>query len=451
VDLELLQSRYSEILERMNAISDLAKKEKRGVSEDESKEFDGLELELETVKRNIARAEKLAKENEERVKPTKKALHTEVTRSEGEDENGNCKVWGSLGEQLMAVKRVAVEPMTLRNSDVAQRLELSNKIMRAATGLQESIMAEGGYLIQQDGSNVLLEKARETGKLAGLVDRYGITSQSNGISFPSVDESSRVDGSRAGGIQAFWEGEGDTYTKSKPKLSKIELKLKKLTGLCYLTDELIEDAPVMEAFITRAFGREFGFKIDDAVINGTGAGMPLGILQHSTGLVSVAKESGQAAATLNATNLAKMFARLHEEDMGSAVWVYNAGVKSALMTLSLTVGSNTYPVFLPGGITGSVAGSVPVSTILGIPAFALEQCAALGTVGDILLINPKKYLWIDKGGVKAAQSIHVAFEKSETAFRFVYRADGQPAERTVLTPFKGSDTLGSYVALATRA
>jgi HK97 family phage major capsid protein len=449
VDLELLQSRYSEILERMNAISDLAKKEKRGVSEDESKEFDGLELELETVKRNIARAEKLAKENEERVKPTKKALHTEVTRSEGEDENGNCKVWGSLGEQLMAVKRVAVEPVSLRNSDIAQKLELSNKIMRAATGLQESVMAEGGFLIQQDGASNLIQVAQQTGKLAGLVDKYSISSGSNGISFPFVDETSRVDGSRAGGIQAYWEGEADTYTKSKPKLSKIELKLKKLTGLCYLTDELLEDASVMEQFITTEFGREFGFKIDDAVIRGNGAGKPLGIL-NGPALVTQTKESAQTADTINANNLAKMLARLHDEDLSDAVWVYNPGAKAQLMTLSLTVGSTSYPAMLQGGVTGNVVGGIPVTTILGRPAFAMEQCSAIGDLGDIFLFNPKKYIWIDKGGIKAAQSVHVAFEKSETAFRFVYRADGQPKQRSALTPYKGSDTFSSYVTLEAR-
>ncbi len=142
MDLELLRKRYNEILERMNAISDAAKTEKRNVSEDESKEFDTLEAELETVKRNISRAEKLAKENEERAKSVKAPLHIEVTRSEGEDENGKCKVWRSLGEQLHAVKLVETEKTGKRSFETMEKLELSNKIMRAATGMQESVMAE---------------------------------------------------------------------------------------------------------------------------------------------------------------------------------------------------------------------------------------------------------------------------------------------------------------------
>jgi HK97 family phage major capsid protein len=433
----------------MNAISDTAKAEKRGVSEDEAKEFDTLEAELETVKRNIARAEKLIKENEERSKGTTAPLHVQVTRDEGEDENGKCIVWKSLGEQLLAVKRIGMEPYSTSNAEIAKKLERSNRIMRAATGLQESIMAEGGFLVQQDGSNQLLQVAQETGKLAGRVDKYSISSQSNSMAFPTVDETSRVDGSRAGGIQAYWEGEADTYTKSKPKLGKVELKLKKLTGLCYLTDELLEDAPLMESFIKTEFGREFGFKIDDAIVRGNGSGKPLGIL-NCPALVTQAKEGSQTADTINANNLAKMLGRLHEEDLAGAVWIYNPGCKSQLMTLSLTVGSTSYPVMLNGGITGNMIGGVPVNTILGLPAFAMEQCSAIGDLGDIFLFNPKKYLWIDKGGINAAQSIHVSFEKSETAFRFVYRADGQPKFKSALTPYKGSDTFSSYITLEAR-
>lgn len=432
----------------MEALADAAKKENRGLTEDEGTEFDSLESEVKALKRNIERAEALSREQEERSRAVSKPVDIEVTRNEGEDERGNCVVWGSFGEQLMAVKRMAIEPVSHANSQEARKLEQSNKIMRAATGMQESVMAEGGFLIQQNFASTLIEKAQQTGKLAGLVDKYSL-SVGNGISFPTVDETSRVDGSRSGGVVAFWEGEGDTYTKSKPKFGKVELKLKKLTSLCYLTDELLEDVPVMGSFVERAFAKEFGFKIDDGVIRGNGSGKPLGFL-NGPALVTQSKESAQAADTINAQNIAKMFARLHEEDLATAVWVYNPGAKAQLMTLALTIGSNSYPVFLQGGVTGNFVNGIPVNTILGLPAFAMEQCSAIGDLGDIMLVNPKKYIWIDKGGPKAAQSIHVAFEKSETAFRFVYRADGQPQEKSALTPYKGSDAFSSHVTLEAR-
>lgn len=433
----------------MESLADTAKKENRGLSDEEGTEFDSLEAEVESVKKNIARAEKLEAEKEERGRPVSKA-QIEVTRNEGEDENGKCKVWRSLGEQLHAIKEIATSATNSRSLELLKKVELSDKIMRAATGLQESVMAEAGHLVQSDSSDVLVDKAMETGKFASRVRRFSISTPSNGMSLNYIDETSRVNGSRQGGIQAFWEGEAEQYTKSKPKLSKIELKLKKLTGLCYMTDEVLEDASVLESFVVAAFAREFGFKIDDAIINGDGSGKPLGIL-NSPALVVVAKESGQAPDTINAQNIAKMYARVPDANLSGALFAFNVGCKAQLMTLSLTVGSQTYPVMIPGGITGNMAGSIPVSTILGQPAMGIEQAAALGDQGDILLFDPSEYIWIDKGGVKQDRSIHVRFEYGEQAFRFTYRADGQPTWRSALTPFKGSDTLSPYVTLAARA
>jgi HK97 family phage major capsid protein len=48
--------------------------------------------------------------------------------------------------------------------------------------------------------------------------------------------------------------------------------------------------------------------LDDAIINGTGAGMPLGVLNAGC-LVSVTKESGQKADTIVAENAVKMYHR----------------------------------------------------------------------------------------------------------------------------------------------
>ncbi len=118
-----------------------------------------------------------------------------------------------------------------------------------------------------------------------------------------------------------------------------------------MTDELLEDVAVLESFISKAFAEEFGFKIDDAILNGTGAGQPLGVYNAPAAVV-VAKESGQAANTIVAANFAKLYARMPEANLARARWVFNQGCKQQIMTLSLTVGSQTYPMYVPGGITG---------------------------------------------------------------------------------------------------
>jgi HK97 family phage major capsid protein len=87
----------------------------------------------------------------------------------------------------------------------------------------------------------------------------------------------------------------------------------------------------------------------------------------------------------------------------------------------------------------------------GRPVITIEQCAALGDAGDIILADFGEYMLADKGGVQMASSMHVMFTTDEMVFRFIYRVDGQPIWNSALTPFKGAGTLSPFVTLAARA
>ena len=343
----------------------------------------------------------------------------------------------SLGEQLMAVRQAA-RP--------GGRVDTRLFTAAAASGLGESVPSDGGFLVQQDFTTELLEDVFTTGILASRVRRIPISGNANGIKINGVDETSRAT-TRYGGIVGYWADEADEKTKSKPKFRKIELSLNKLVGLCYATDELLQDAAALEAFIRQAFVGEFGFLLDDAIVNGSGAGQPLGIL-NSGCLASVAKEAGQTAATIMMENIVKMYARRFPSQTGNYVWLYNQNIEPQLFTMSLAVGTGGGPVYMPpGGLSDA-----PYGRLMGLPALAIEQCASLGTVGDIILANlPNGYILAEKGGVKSDMSIHVRFVYDESVFRFVLRVDGQPVRATALTPYKGSDTLSHFIVLATRA
>ena len=300
--------------------------------------------------------------------------------------------------------------------------------------------------MQTDFSQELLELAHETGVLIGRTDRRPISANANGIKINAVDETSRVDGSRQGGVRAYWTGEAASLTGTKPTFRQMELTLQKLTGLYYSTDEELRDTTALAANVARWFGDEFGFKIDDALFRGTGAGMPLGILGHA-GTVSVAKETGQAAATILAENIEKMYARMWARSVPRAEWFINQDCWPQLFQLAHAVGTGGVPIFLP---SNSLA-AAPFGTLLGRPVMPIEHCATLGTVGDLVLADFMQYLVIEKGGVEAASSIHVQFLTDETVFRFVLRMDGQPKRNAPLTPFKGTNTQSSFITLATRA
>jgi HK97 family phage major capsid protein len=123
------------------------------------------------------------------------------------------------------------------------------------------------------------------------------------------------------------------------------------------------------------------------------------------------------------------------------IWLASPNIHPQLISMSV----GQMPVYLPpGGMSAS-----PYGTIYGRPLIETEYNPALGTLGDLMLVSPSQYAMIQKGGIQSASSIHVQFVTDETAFRFVYRVDGQPAWNSALTPFNGSsDTVSPFVALA---
>jgi HK97 family phage major capsid protein len=320
-------------------------------------------------------------------------------------------------------------------------------IRAAATGLGETISSDGGFLVQQDFRNDLLNAMMETSLLANRCMQIQISGGSNSLKLNCFDETSRAS-TRFGGIQAFWIDEAQLKTASKPKFRQIELSPKKLIGVCYATDELLSDATALDGVLRRAFASEFGFQLDNVILNGSGAGQPLGILQ-SGALVTVAAQAGQHL-TVVAENIFDQWSRLLPGSESSAIWVCNKNVLPSLYTMSVAVGTGGVPVFMPAN---QIAGQ-PYQTLLGRPLLSCEQCATLGTTGDIILADFQNgYVLAQKGGIQSDMSIHVQFLYDESVFRFVLRVDGQPVRASSLVPYKGGaeSSQSHFVALATRS
>jgi len=411
------------------AIFAKAETEKRDTTEEEDKKL--TELRDRIRKLELQRDQYVELKG---LQPEIEAMRKEPTKPDPENKEESFR---SFGEQLMAVIEAGKA-----GGKIDQRLT-----QRAVTGLNEGIGSEGGFLVQTDFATELLKRAYETGVLANRCRRIPISANANGIKINGIDETSRATGSRWGGVRAYWLAEAGTKTESKPKFRKIELELNKLIGLCYATDELLQDTSALESIIAQAFSEEFGFMIDDAIINGTGAGLPLGVLKSGC-LVTVSKETGQPAATILAENVIKMWARMWSRSRPNGVWFINQNIEPQLYTMSLAVGVGGIPVYMPAnGLSDS-----PYGKLMGRPVIPIEQCQTLGTLGDVILADLSQYVLADKGGIQTASSIHVHFIYDESVFRFVYRVDGQPIWNSALTPYKGGagNSLSPFVVLETR-
>lgn len=449
MSIKALRQKRADLVKEAQAAFDLAAKENDGrLTADQEARDDAISAELTALDADIARVERQM-DRQRALGGTQDANEGVDQRTAGERDPGNR--FASLGDQMRAIM-VAGAP----GGQVDQRLQAFGGFHAGPTGMSEGIASDGGFLVQSDFVGDLLQNAYDQDELASRVRRIPIGPNSNGLRANGIDETSRANGSRWGGIQAFWTGEAGLKRDSRPKFKQISMELFKLTGLCYATDELLQDTTALESWITQAFSDEFAFKIGDAIMNGTGTGMPLGFL-NSGCTISVPKETGQAANTLIANNILAMWRRMPARNRKNAVWLINQDVEIQLYSLMLlvknvagteNVGGLAFPQvqYQPPGTNGNQYG-----TLMGRPVIPVEYAATLGTAGDITLADLTQYLAIDKGAIKKDTSIHVRFIYDETCFRFVYRFNGQPIWQVPLTPYRGTTTVSPFVTLQTRA
>jgi len=341
----------------------------------------------------------------------------------------------NLGEQLQAVAMHSLNKGSVTDG----------RLVRAPLGAGEVDPTGGGFLVQVDFAAAIFMLAHDLGHLLGAVNKLPISANANGIKIPGIDETSRQTGSRWGGVSTSWVGEGTSVTPSLPKFRMIEFDLKKMMSTMYAGDELLQDSTALMSIAGQAFSEEIMFTTEDAIFEGTGAGMPLGFM-NSPSLITIPIENGQAKQTLVKENVDKMWSRMWARSMSNAKWYINQDVLPQMMAMNQAVGTGGQLVYLaPGGLSAT-----PFSTLYGREVVWTEYSSTLGTPGDIVLADLSQYMLVDKNGVQAATSMHVAFLTDQMAFRITYRVDGKPMWTVPLQPFKGSNTKSPFIALAQR-
>lgn len=262
---------------------------------------------------------------------------------------------------------------------------------------------------------------------------------------PSVKINARVDKDHAssvsGGLIVYRHAETTAITPTRVQLEQLSFDAAELIGAAYATESVMTDSPSsFIALISGGFADEFAAKILKEKLRGTGTGGQfLGVL-NSPCLVTVAKESGQAADTVLTENIDKMAARCWRYNQ--AIWLANQTTRPQLRGLVRAVGTGGAPV--PYFTTD--AGQERLD---GRPIFFTEFASKVGDVGDLILGNWREYIEGLYQPMQQAESIHVRFLNHERAFKFWLRNAGMPWWRSALTPANG-DTLSPFVTLAAR-
>lgn len=352
---------------------------------------------------------------------------------DGKDKD--LKVFSSLGDQLKAIYAFRKEGVK------DERLQQVNN---AVLGSNEGTGADGGFALQTDFTDQILESAVEQSPLLNRLDRYTCSSAANAMRWLSADETD-VSKSVFGGVQMYWASEGATVAASKPQFRELKMDLEKMMGFAYCTDEMLTDAAFMTGFFGTAFTLAADRLLTESVISGDGVGKPLGIL-NSKAIITVDKESTQAAGTFLGANAIKMQARAMPRNRDRLVWLMHPDAEELLPYLSIQSGEAAKFLWNPeGGL-----GNFDTQRVLNKPVLFEDSCSALGSKGDINLVDPMYYILLTKGTAKQDWSVHVEFLTDQNCFRMVYRCNGAPKIEKPLTIKNSAKTRSPFVTLAAR-
>ena len=370
---------------------------------------------------------------------------------------GTKEMYNHLGAKRSQLRQVAATGQGPGVTDDWADAELSEFVQSAVKSifvpghtdarlkdLSEGISADGGILVPEEFRAELLMIALEEAVVRSRARVIPMGSAT--LRFPSIRDTSHAS-NVYGGVSGTWVAEGGTVssTTNQPTFSAVRLVANKLTAYSVASNELLSDAAIsLEALILALYPQAINFFEDDAFLNGTGVGQPLGII-NANGLLTIGKESGQAATTIVWENILNMYTRMLPSSINRAVWVANNDIFPQLAVMALNVGTGGGAVWLSNGV-----GTPPVS-ILGRPVIFTEKAQTLGTAGDLYFVDFSHYLIGDRQAMTMARSEHVNFTADQMVYRFLQRVDGRPWLTSALTPRYGSTTVSPYINLATRA
>jgi HK97 family phage major capsid protein len=276
---------------------------------------------------------------------------------------------------------------------------------QAKAALGEASGVTGGYTVPPDFYRSLLALISENSFIRPRA--FVLPMASATLQFPYLDVTTVQSAGVSpffGGVQMYWTAEAQTRTETEPQFKQMELKAWELSGYSVSSNVLLQDSAIgLEKFLMTIFARAIAWFEEYAFLQGNGVGKPQGMLGCPAALTV---NRGGGANTVVFADVATMWSKLLPHSWGSAVWTFSPSVVPQL--LQLKDGANR-AIFIS---IDQGAVKTPVWSLLGRPAFPTEKVPALGTKGDLMLLDPTLYVIGDRMQIEIAASEHVNFLKN---------------------------------------
>jgi HK97 family phage major capsid protein len=302
--------------------------------------------------------------------------------------------------------------------------------------------ADGGFAVPMDVAAGIFRRAIEESVWLRIGVRL-VPMASDETAVNALADEDETNDAEAGLI-AGWTNEAEESDAQIMKMRRVVLKSKKLVVLAACSNELADDAPGYVTELEAAISRAIGKRLDRAVLSGTGAATPLGVL-NSPATIAVSKEGSQSSGTFTWGNATAMWSRLAPGSHENSWWLVHPTTLPQLLSMSLTIGTGgTQPrgVFEPGGPTGYM--------LLGRPVVVTSRVKPLGTSGDVILVDPSQIAVGVRRGITVERSTQAFFSSDRLAIRGKFRGDSSPLWSKPRTLVEGNTTVSPVVVLEAR-
>ena len=247
---------------------------------------------------------------------------------------------------------------------------LRTNFRQVSNVLSEGVDANGGYLVPEEYDHRLIDILDEENVMRKLGTRI-TTSGEHKINIAATKPA------------AAWIEEGGALTFGDATFDQIIMDAHKLHVAIKVTEELLYDnAFNLESYIMQQFGKALANAEEDAFINGTGTGQPLGILAATGGAdVGITAKS---ATAITADEIIDLIYSLKRPYRKSAAFLLNDQTLAAIRKLKDNYGQYLWQPSLQTGEPDRILGYAAYTSPY-FPAIAAGKAAV--AFGDFSYYN----------------------------------------------------------------
>jgi HK97 family phage major capsid protein len=269
--------------------------------------------------------------------------------------------------------------------------------------MSEGTDADGGFLVPTEFERQIITGLEESNVIRAIAKTI-TTSAERKIPIAATHST------------AQWTAENAAYTESNPTFAQKTIDAFKLTDLCKVSVELLQDSMFdLETYIAGEFARAFGVAEEEAFCIGTGTGQPTGIFNATSG-GAVGVTAGSASA-ITVDNIIDLIYALKSPYRRNAVFLMKDVTVSALRKLK---DSNGQYLWQPSVQTGQP------DRLLGYPIHTSPYAPAVAASALPIAFGDFSNYWIADRMGRTVQRLNELYAgNGQVGFIATERVDGK--------------------------